>query len=103
MAENGADVVICQHSHCIGCYEEYQGCYILYGQGNFHFARFHSIKTIPARYNALVDKVFTASSSQLRVIPNREKRPALSRKSFSVMAESTSALRGWKTSAASAL
>ena len=37
MAENGADVVICQHSHCIGCYEEYHGCHILYGQGNFHF------------------------------------------------------------------
>ena len=37
MAENGADVVLCQHSHCIGCYEEYLGCHILYGQGNFHF------------------------------------------------------------------
>ena len=37
MAENGADVVLCQHSHCIGCYEEYNGCHILYGQGNFHF------------------------------------------------------------------
>jgi poly-gamma-glutamate synthesis protein (capsule biosynthesis protein) len=37
MAENGADVVLCQHSHCIGCYEEYRGCHILYGQGNFHF------------------------------------------------------------------
>jgi poly-gamma-glutamate synthesis protein (capsule biosynthesis protein) len=38
MAENGADVVLCQHSHCVGCYEEYEGCHILYGQGNFHFA-----------------------------------------------------------------
>ena len=37
MADNGADVVLCQHSHCIGCYEEYSGCHILYGQGNFHF------------------------------------------------------------------
>ena len=33
----GADVVITQHSHCIGCYEEYEGGHILYGQGNFHF------------------------------------------------------------------
>lgn len=33
----GADLIICQHSHCIGCYEEYkQGC-IIYGQGNFLF------------------------------------------------------------------
>ena len=37
MARSGADVVLCQHSHCIGCYEEYNGCHILYGQGNFHF------------------------------------------------------------------
>ena len=37
MARAGADLVICQHSHCIGCYEEYEGCHILYGQGNFHF------------------------------------------------------------------
>ena len=33
----GADVVLTQHSHCIGCYEEYKGGHILYGQGNFHF------------------------------------------------------------------
>ncbi len=30
----GADVVICQHSHCIGTYEYYNDGYILYGQGN---------------------------------------------------------------------
>ena len=27
-------MVLCQHSHRIGCYEEYQGGFILYGQGN---------------------------------------------------------------------
>ena len=37
MAECGADLVLCQHSHCIGCYEEYCGCHIVYGQGNFLF------------------------------------------------------------------
>ena len=37
MAESGADVILCQHSHCIGCYEWHAGSYILYGQGNFHF------------------------------------------------------------------
>ncbi len=37
MVHHGADVVLCQHSHCIGCYEEYMGAHILYGQGNFHF------------------------------------------------------------------
>ena len=39
MAKNGADVVICQHSHCLGCYEKYNDCHILYGQGNFHFVK----------------------------------------------------------------
>ena len=37
MVNNGADVVLCQHTHCIGCYENYNGSHILYGQGNFHF------------------------------------------------------------------
>lgn len=35
--ELGADVVVCQHSHCIGCYERYAGGLIVYGQGNFIF------------------------------------------------------------------
>ena len=38
-AKNGADVVLCQHSHCVGCYEKYEDCHILYGQGNFHFVK----------------------------------------------------------------
>ncbi|MBQ4517616.1 MAG: CapA family protein [Clostridia bacterium] len=38
MVRCGADVVLCQHSHCIGCYEQFDGAHILYGQGNFHFA-----------------------------------------------------------------
>lgn len=37
MVEKGADLVIAQHSHCIGCYEEYNGATIVYGQGNFIF------------------------------------------------------------------
>lgn len=41
MADNGADVILCQHSHCIGCYEKYNDCHILYGQGNFRFVKPH--------------------------------------------------------------
>ncbi|MBE6645427.1 MAG: CapA family protein [Ruminococcaceae bacterium] len=37
MADCGADVVLCQHSHCIGAYEKFGDTHILYGQGNFHF------------------------------------------------------------------
>ena len=37
MVRAGADVVLCQHTHCISCYENYEGGHILYGQGNSHF------------------------------------------------------------------
>jgi len=37
MALKGADLVICQHSHCVGCMEKYEGSTIVYGQGNFIF------------------------------------------------------------------
>lgn len=37
MADNGADVVISQHTHAVGEEERYGGAYFLYGQGNFCF------------------------------------------------------------------
>ena len=39
LVEKGADLVVCQHSHCIGCEEKYSGGTIVYGQGNFLFDR----------------------------------------------------------------
>ena len=33
----GADLVLCQHSHRIGCFENYKDAKIVYGQGNFLF------------------------------------------------------------------
>lgn len=36
-AEKGADLVIGQHSHCIGCQEIYKNSTLIYGQGNFIF------------------------------------------------------------------
>jgi len=37
MCDSGADLVVCQHSHCIGCEEKYHSSTIVYGQGNFIF------------------------------------------------------------------
>lgn len=37
LVEKGADLVICQHSHCVGCEEKYLDGTIVYGQGNFLF------------------------------------------------------------------
>lgn len=36
-ADVGANLIIAQHTHCIGCYEEYNGSMLVYGQGNFLF------------------------------------------------------------------
>ena len=40
MADSGADVVLAQHTHCIGCEEYYKGAYLLYGQGDFLLMNF---------------------------------------------------------------
>lgn len=37
MCDKGANLVVCQHSHCIGCEEKYSDSTIVYGQGNFIF------------------------------------------------------------------
>lgn len=37
LVDKGADLVVCQHSHCIGCEEKYNAGTIVYGQGNFLF------------------------------------------------------------------
>lgn len=37
MIEMGAKAVVVQHTHCPGCFEEYQGSHIVYGQGNLIF------------------------------------------------------------------
>lgn len=37
LVEKGADLVVCQHSHCVGCEEKYRNGTIVYGQGNFLF------------------------------------------------------------------
>lgn len=46
LVSKGADLVVCQHSHCIGAREEWQegqhGGTIVYGQGNFLFDRSES-------------------------------------------------------------
>lgn len=37
VVDAGADLIVCQHSHCISCYEEYKESTIVYGHGNFIF------------------------------------------------------------------
>jgi len=37
LVEMGANAVIVQHTHCPGCFEDYQSGHIVYGQGNLIF------------------------------------------------------------------
>ena len=40
MADNGANLIVAQHTHCVGCEEYYNGSYLLYGQGDFLLKNF---------------------------------------------------------------
>lgn len=45
LTEKGADLVLCQHTHCVGAEEDYAGGKIIYGQGNFIFAKEINVPT----------------------------------------------------------
>ena len=59
----GADIVICQHSHCIGCEEKFGGGTIVYGQGNFIFSECDS----PLEQSSLLIKL--TDSMSIEYIP----------------------------------
>ena len=73
MAKCGADVVLCQHSHCVGCYEEFLGCHILYGQGNFHFAKATFVKEdiVPLWNNSLA-VLYDTLTNEINFVPLTE-------------------------------
>ncbi len=66
MAAAGADLVTCQHSHCIGTRERWENCEILYGQGNAIFG----YKEGRAAWNrGLLLQVTMDQASSVRCIP----------------------------------
>lgn len=65
---HGADVVLCQHSHCIGTYEQYEGGHILYGQGNFHFLKL--FQGVPKMYETgLMVKLDITDEVKIEFVP----------------------------------
>ena len=42
MVDCGADMILSQHTHCVGSEEYYKGAFLLYGQGNFLFRSFNN-------------------------------------------------------------
>lgn len=69
LADNGADVIVGQHSHCICCYENYNGSHILYGQGNFHFVK--EYKDLPGWSSALA-MCYDADRNSVEFIPTNQ-------------------------------
>lgn len=69
MVKAGADVVTCQHSHCIGCYEAFEGGHIVYGQGNFHFVKLFG--SSPACWDTGISISYDTASNALSLIPHR--------------------------------
>jgi len=67
MVNNGADVVLCQHTHCISCYENYRGGHILYGQGNFHFVKLAS--SMPETWDSLLAVEYDTVTNEIAFTP----------------------------------
>ena len=70
MVKCGADVVLCQHSHCVGCYEEFLDSHILYGQGNFHFAKADFVdKSIAPLWNNSLAVLYDTLTNEMNFVP----------------------------------
>lgn len=66
MIKNGADLVMTQHSHCIGCHEKFLDGEIVYGMGNFHFVKYPDQ---PVFNKGLMIKVDIENGFKLTYIP----------------------------------
>lgn len=68
MARAGADLILGQHSHCIGTYELYEGAHILYGQGNFNFVQ----QSKWANWNTGLAVCYDTKSGEIEFIPVKQ-------------------------------
>ena len=69
MVRRGADLVLCQHTHCISCYEEFEGGHILYGQGNFHFIKSSYSTTRPTWNEGLIVHADFGDDCKVEFVP----------------------------------
>lgn len=77
MIRAGADVVLGQHSHCIGCYEEYKGGHILYGQGNFHFVKTMKDESIQESWDTLLAVHYDTKTNEIDFTPITREGPGI--------------------------
>ena len=73
LVEKGADLVVCQHSHCIGCEENLVGGTVIYGQGNFLF----DASERDCWQTGLLLSVEIGSTSKLTYLPIRKNAGAV--------------------------
>ncbi len=73
MIDKGANIVICQHSHCIGCFEEYNNATIIYGQGNFIFNK----QDNEFWNNSLIIRIYFNKNIKIEYIPILEEKPGI--------------------------
>lgn len=66
IVDKGADLVICQHTHCVGCREEWKQGTIVYGQGNFLF---DDCDNEYWKTSLLVSIVFHENKSTIKYLP----------------------------------
>ena len=71
MAKSGADLILTQHSHCIGCHEQFEGCHILYGQGNFHFVKGEEASA-PSLWRSELAVCYDSKTNEVEFIPTVE-------------------------------
>ena len=74
IVDKGADLVVCQHSHCIGTYEEYKNSTIVYGQGNFLFDRPDKINYEVKQTGLIIEIIIDEDNNKkIEYIPIRKK------------------------------
>jgi poly-gamma-glutamate capsule biosynthesis protein CapA/YwtB (metallophosphatase superfamily) len=66
IVDKGANLVVCQHSHCIGAFEKYNGGTIVYGQGNFLF---DDSKSEFWQTSLLLNVILTDGSMSVEYVP----------------------------------
>ena len=69
MINSGADLVIAQHTHCVGCKEEYNNGVLVYGQGNFCFGS-SEIETWNYSIGIIIEDDYSINYLPLKVTNN---------------------------------
>jgi len=67
IVDKGADIVLCQHTHCVGTEEDYKGGKIVFGQGNFLFNLYAGIEHWKTSLAVMVD--LTKDGAKVDYIP----------------------------------